>query len=422
MAGTSDKARFYLEQSIPELKEYERKKIFSSVGSPAITSTKISTDQTQDEITTITRKRSDFEHRLSARGSQPSDYARYAEFEINLDSLQRKRVKRLGVKASTHAGQRRVFFILVRATRKFPGDIGLWMQQIEYARRHKAYKKLSQMLTRALRLHPKKPDLWTYAAQFVMEEHADMIDARSYMQRGLRFCKGSKSLWLEYTKLELLHIVRISMRHEILGIDKGSGPGNPKRAFDSPAADVVGTAKATAKDYGPSPKPTDGVDGGGTSNLVKASALDGAIPIAIFDAAMVEFSDDEKLAQDFFDIVNELDSLRCRRRILAHVVDHMLKSRPSSWRSSVCSIKMACVGIPVTSPEFPKSFGISLKRLQGASAESRTCKDLIEATEGWLQTFLRNDALDNALRRVMMSTLSGLQATSSNHIGGNREN
>jgi hypothetical protein len=31
MAATSDKARFYLEQSIPELQEYERKKIFSKV-------------------------------------------------------------------------------------------------------------------------------------------------------------------------------------------------------------------------------------------------------------------------------------------------------------------------------------------------------------------------------------------------------
>ena len=31
MAGASDKARFYLEQSIPELQEYERKNIFNKV-------------------------------------------------------------------------------------------------------------------------------------------------------------------------------------------------------------------------------------------------------------------------------------------------------------------------------------------------------------------------------------------------------
>lgn len=31
MASVTDKARFYLEKSVPELKEYERKKIFSKV-------------------------------------------------------------------------------------------------------------------------------------------------------------------------------------------------------------------------------------------------------------------------------------------------------------------------------------------------------------------------------------------------------
>lgn len=31
MSAATDKARFYLEQSIPELKEYERKEIFSKV-------------------------------------------------------------------------------------------------------------------------------------------------------------------------------------------------------------------------------------------------------------------------------------------------------------------------------------------------------------------------------------------------------
>jgi hypothetical protein len=31
MAGASDKARFYLEQFVPELKEYEKKEIFTKV-------------------------------------------------------------------------------------------------------------------------------------------------------------------------------------------------------------------------------------------------------------------------------------------------------------------------------------------------------------------------------------------------------
>jgi hypothetical protein len=34
MAGASDKARFYLEQAVPQLQEFEQKKIFSKVCSP----------------------------------------------------------------------------------------------------------------------------------------------------------------------------------------------------------------------------------------------------------------------------------------------------------------------------------------------------------------------------------------------------
>ena len=34
MAGASDKARFYLEQSVPELQELQHKKIFSEVCFP----------------------------------------------------------------------------------------------------------------------------------------------------------------------------------------------------------------------------------------------------------------------------------------------------------------------------------------------------------------------------------------------------
>lgn len=36
MSAATDKARFYLEQSIPELKEFERKEIFSKVLASAV--------------------------------------------------------------------------------------------------------------------------------------------------------------------------------------------------------------------------------------------------------------------------------------------------------------------------------------------------------------------------------------------------
>ena len=131
MAATTDRARFYLEQYVPELQEWSQKGIFS-----------------RDEITSITKKRSDFEHILNARGSTPADYARYATYEMNLDALRKKRCKRLGVKASAFGGQssqRTVFFVLDRATKKFPGDMGLWMQYINFCKKEKAGKTARKM-------------------------------------------------------------------------------------------------------------------------------------------------------------------------------------------------------------------------------------------------------------------------------------
>src|ERR1700761_1573626 len=201
MAAASDKARFFLEQSVPELKEYERKGIFSA-----------------EEITSIARKRSDFEHKINARGSTPADYARYAEFEINVDALRRKRVKRLGIKSVAHNGKRRIFFVFDRGTRKHPGDIALWVEAIDFAKKQKAYKKLQEMFAQVLRLHPSKSDLWINAALYAVEENGDMTEARSYMQRGLRFCKRSRAMWLEYGRLEMSYIAKIHARRDVLGI------------------------------------------------------------------------------------------------------------------------------------------------------------------------------------------------------------
>lgn len=46
MTGASDKARFYLEQSVPELQELERKKIFTKVRLPFTLRLDLPTKQT----------------------------------------------------------------------------------------------------------------------------------------------------------------------------------------------------------------------------------------------------------------------------------------------------------------------------------------------------------------------------------------
>lgn len=180
------------------------------------------------------------------------DFVRYVQYEMNLDSLRKKRTKRLGVRTAGHSGQRRIFFILDRATRKFPSDLNLWIQYIEYVRKQKAHKKLSMIFTDALRLHPTSAELWVYAAKSVLDDHADMLQARSYMQRGLRFCKSAKTLWIQYAKLELIYVAKLVARQRILGLDEASQQPKPieDKELDNDA-DMIALPSITGEDLDP---------------------------------------------------------------------------------------------------------------------------------------------------------------------------
>jgi U3 small nucleolar RNA-associated protein 6 len=385
MAAASDKARYFLEQSVPELKEYEKKGIFSA-----------------EEITSIARKRSDFEHKINARGSTPADYARYAEFEINVDALRRKRVKRLGIKATAYSGKRRIFFVFDRGTRKHPGDVGLWMQTIEFARKQKAYKKLQEIFTNVLRLHPTKSELWIYAAQFAVEDNGDMTEARSYMQRGLRFCKNGRNMWLEYGRLEMSYIAKIHARREILGIGANR---TEEGAEVEDNENLMKLPRLTAVDINPD------LEGGETDttaleNLESTPAMSGAIPMAIFDAAMAQF-DDLDFALDFFNMVVEYDQLATCRRIASHITDNLLTTHPMSWQSSACYIRTPLVSLAVTDPEYPQAFRQFLTRLR--EAQKKNDKNRLDTwVQTWLNKLVQEEYLDLGIKTVGESVLRSL--------------
>ncbi|KAJ5174701.1 U3 small nucleolar RNA-associated protein 6 [Penicillium canariense] len=390
MSAATDKARFFLEKSVPELKEYERKKLF-----------------TKDEITSIVKKRSDFEHKINARGAASVDFVRYAEYEMNLETLRKKRVKRLGLRSAGHSGQRRIFFILDRATRKFHGDLNLWIQYIEYARKQYSHKKLSIIFTDALRFHPTSAELWVYAAKYVLDDHADMSQARSYMQRGLRFCKSSRNLWIQYAKLELIYISKLVARQRILGLDE-ERPTQTPEAADDKDADMIALPEITGEDINPTRNDSE-VDQEALQTLNATPALTGAIPMAIFDAAMKNFHNDDQFGAEFYEMVLEFRDAPCLRTILEHVVDTMRAHKPTSPRTQICYIKFPTVGVQITSVEFPRVLGSSLARLK----ESPLTPDLAREVVSWLQPVAETEDLDPSLKKVILATLRNAERASS---------
>ncbi len=427
MAASSDKVRFYLEQTIPDLQELQRKKVFTKVGFLLAIFDNCTETPRQEEITAITKKRSDFEYKLNARGSQPSDYARYAEYEMNLESLRKKRVKRMGMRVRTHAGQRRIFFVLERATRKFQGDTRLWMQYVEFARKQKSTKKVSEIFTSMLRLHPTRPELWIYAANYALEELEDIVEARSYMQRGLRFCKDSKNLWTEYAKLEMIYIAKLSARARALGRNEEQSGQDLMLSGDGNDGNLIAGTAISAFD-GQTEEP---VAQEVLKILATTPVLSGAIPMAIFDRAMNQFGEDATLGENFFDMIAKFQDVHCVNKILQHIIDRLLAVAPSEHPTLFCLIRQPVIGVQILSPDFPRALGTSLQRLNSAmtttlastvpnkSFHSRSALSR-KAIEWILQFFV--EALDPDIHQVLLVTLRKLWGKYQSHTQEDPEN
>lgn len=384
----SEKARFYLEQHVPELQEYERKEIFS-----------------RDEITAIAKKRSDFEHILNARGSKSGDYVRYATYEMNLDTLRKKRCKRKGVKATTHGGQRTIFFILDRATKKFPGDLGLWVQYVQFCQKEKAGKKLAKVFTSMLRLKPREWGLWVLAAKHYSEEQGDMSTARSYMQRGLRFCKDERRMYLEYAKLEMVYLAKLAARRKILGLDEEKAPEAPKEEDDN----MMMLPEISAEDINPEAnKGVEEVNVEALKRLANAPAYTGAIPLAIFDAAMKQFNEDSDVANDFFDLAATFDSVPSTRTILNTIYERIQSVAPDSADQIICEAKMHTFNVAPTSVEFPAALGQSIAVLKSGFTQTTPAvqSKLAENAVFFLLPFvMQKGEMDKGVARVLEASI-----------------
>ncbi|KAI8847736.1 U3 small nucleolar RNA-associated protein 6-domain-containing protein [Chytridium lagenaria] len=223
----AESVQFQLERMLPELDDLERKGVF-----------------TKPEIKSIVKRRTALEYAIHRRIGRRSDYIRYIEYEKNLELLRKKRKKRLGLDVkkqkgaklslSEHSIERRIHSLYQNALKKFPGDLNLWIQYIEWTKTTGSSKALGRIIARAIQLHLTKPVVWILAAKWEFEDNADMTSARVLLQRGLRVNSDAKTLWHEYFKLELLYIEKLKERRRIL-----FGEGKEAPAKEAEKADGV---------------------------------------------------------------------------------------------------------------------------------------------------------------------------------------
>ncbi|KAG1452101.1 hypothetical protein G6F55_008858 [Rhizopus delemar] len=220
----AESVQYQLERMLPELEALEHKKIFTPV-----------------EIKSIIKKRTNFEYALHRRIKQKIDFLRSIEYEMNLEELRKKRMKRLGLildpkeKNLEFSGIKRIYGLFKRATKKFTGDITLWLQYIDFAKKNDSSNVLSGIFVQAIQYHPMNASLWIMAASWENEHNSNIAAARTLMQRAIRLMPENELLWHEYFRLELIYIEKIKLRRRILGIDEEA---DEKKDIDAMQVDV----------------------------------------------------------------------------------------------------------------------------------------------------------------------------------------
>lgn len=205
----SSRTRYYLEQCIPEVDDLVQKNLF-----------------TKNEVNKIMRKRTDFEHRLSSRGSSISDYIRYIEYEKNVNALRLKRVKRIlqsnkSNSISDYTIQQRILYIFQRGCNKFPKELKFWSLYLNHLKSkgtNASYKKIQNIYNQLLKLHPTNVDVWISCAKYEYEVHANFKSCRNVFQNGLRFNPDVPKLWYEYIKFELNFVTKLLNRRKVMNL------------------------------------------------------------------------------------------------------------------------------------------------------------------------------------------------------------
>ncbi|KAK5630368.1 hypothetical protein RRF57_006083 [Xylaria bambusicola] len=397
MAAIAEKARFYLEQAVPQLREFEAKGIFNP-----------------DEIRSLVRKRTDYEHIVLSPGNKAQDWLNYVAWERSLEALRTKRCRRLEIRASSkHVGEGRVFGILERAVNRHPGSLQLWKEYLAYATKMRATKRYRKVMTRALRMHPAKSELWVLAGQR-SASHGDMHAARGFFMRGSRFCTREPTVWLAYAKSEMEWLAKMEAR-------KGT-KGGAEKAIAEQAEHDDDEIKLGSDDS------DDDVDDNGrlimsnpdasagknvfdtetTSKLKNNPALDGAIPLAIYDVAKKQAFFNAAVAEQFFDVFAIFTEISVHPRIIQHVLNSMNELYPNDASTSYCYIRQPLIGLNTDDPAYPKALRETLGRIKSTLPTTTNAKALSSKLKSWLETLVSSQDLDSGIHTVLEHTIKTL--------------
>ena len=179
----------------------------------------------KQEAIQIIQKRRHYEYKLLRKPPRKADYLSYIQYEVYLYMLFCKR-KNLHTdrSRSTPYGKllysaNRIHILFTRMLRRFKADLRIWLQYADFCKRVRHYNRLSKCITKAVRIHPRCSGLWSLGAWTALTFDSDSHAARVLLLSGLRVLPSDQHLWLELSRLEILHTYKIKKRQTMLKLD-----------------------------------------------------------------------------------------------------------------------------------------------------------------------------------------------------------
>ena len=365
----------------------------------------------QEEIRTIVQKRNDYEHKVLSPGNTPGEWSSFAKWEQSLETLRAKRCKRMKIQHlnSAHAGQGRVMSIYDRAVNRHPGSSDLWREYLGYAASVKASKRWRKTMTQALRMMPTDANLWVLAGRR-SARNGDMASARGFFMRGCRFCSKDCRLWVEYAKCEMEWLAKVDKRKaKAKPGASASDTLRPDRTDDDDKLRIDISSDEDEDDEGntlpqPSKAQADVIDKKESQQLKSNPAMDGAIPMAVFDISRKQSFFTPEAAETFFFMFAAFRGVSVQPRILQHVSEVLNEQFPNHPSTCNCYIQEPIFGLQGNTPEFVRGLREALTRLGDALEKTPDKSELSRKSAAWIDGYLNLSQLDESLVAVLEQT------------------
>lgn len=296
--------------------------------------------------------------------------------------------------------------IYERGVNRHPGSGELWREYLSYTANVKATKRWRKTMTNALRMMPTDADLWVMAGRR-SAKNGDMAAARGFFMRGCRFCTTDSCLWIEYARCEMEWLNKMEQK-------KKPGKDVTSRRPEADDELLLDDSDDDAEDEDgvimpePSRQQAKVISNETAQQLAANPAMDGAIPIAIFDISRKQPFFKPEVAEAFFAMLATFRHLSVQTKVMQHVLNVLDQHYPKDPVTCSCHIRRPIMGLSAFTAEFPRQLREVLPLVDKHLAITSDKEALKQKTAQWIDEYLAMEGLDEGIKAVLEHTRTKL--------------